>query len=112
MLLAGDDFVQDLNLRYRAVDKPTDVLSFGQDDPDLLGDIAISVDTARRQAKKARWPLSSELALLAVHGLLHLAGHDDLSEAGAREMEGITRAVLESSGIAMPLEEHPFFQNI
>ena len=111
LLLADDSFIQQLNKEYRRLDKPTDVLSFAQDDQELLGDVAISVETARRQAKSARWPLSSELALLGVHGLLHLAGYDDTTEEGAREMERVTRDVLKESGIHLPEEEHPFFQN-
>ena len=92
------------------MDKATDVLSFPQEDPLLLGDVVISVETAARQADAARWHFASELALLAVHGLLHLVGHDDADEAGARQMERLTRRVLTEAGIALPSSEHPFFQ--
>ena len=111
VLLAGDAFIRDLNLRYRGMDKPTDVLSFPQDEPLLLGDIAISVETASAQAARVEWPLASELALLAVHGLLHLAGYDDVEEEDAREMEALTRRGLAAARIELPAATHPFFQS-
>jgi probable rRNA maturation factor len=94
------------------VDKPTDVLSFSQDDPLILGDIVISVDTATRQALDARWPLESELSLLGVHGILHLMGYDDETESGATDMEQITRRILANANVQLPAESHPFFQRI
>lgn len=85
----GVVFVSDLemtklNTTYRRKKKTTDVLSFGNDDPwpvagenrRLIGDVVISVAQADRQAKAARTPLRSELALLLVHGVLHLLGYD------------------------------------
>ena len=109
LLLCGDDFIRDLNSTYRGKDSPTDVLSFAQEDPLLLGDVVISVETATRQAAAADWPLKSELALLASHGLLHLLGYDDESEDGALEMENLSRAALAKAGVAMPDGDHPFF---
>jgi probable rRNA maturation factor len=109
VVLCDDSFIQDLNLRYRQKDKPTDVLSFGLEDDVLLGDIVISVDTAARQADRAGWPLSSEIAMLGVHGLLHLLGYDDTDEDGALTMERETRRVLTVSEIALPPGDHPFF---
>ncbi len=84
-MLAGDDLVRALNRDYRESDRATDVLSFGFADPEslldparavFLGEIYVSVETARRQARAARRPLRRELAHLLVHGLLHLVGHD------------------------------------
>lgn len=80
------------------------------DDPQVLGDIVISLPTARRQAQAAGWPPESELVLLAVHGLLHLLGHDDETVAGAQEMQRRTQEILTECGITLPLESaHPFF---
>jgi len=110
VLLAGDVFVRDLNLRYRGVDSATDVLSFSQEDPIVLGDIVISVETAQAQAQRANWPVDSELALLAVHGLLHLACFDDEEEEDALEMEIKTREALSAASIPLPACDHPFFQ--
>lgn len=110
VVLCNDSFIQNLNREYRAKNKPTDVLSFAQDDPDILGDIVISLPTAARQAAAANWPLESEIALLGVHGLLHLLGHDDETAAGAWEMQRRTEAVLTECGIAVPgAGAHPFF---
>jgi len=88
IVLAGDAWLHELNLEHRDVDAPTDVLSFGAEEgeafpgePDLdevryLGDIAISVETARRQAADAGLTLAEELGHLAVHGLFHILGYD------------------------------------
>jgi len=110
VVLCDDPFIQDLNLRWRGLDKPTDVLSFAQeDDPHLLGDIVISLPTAARQSERAGWPFSSETAMLAVHGLLHLIGYDDQTLAGAQEMQRKTVQTLHACGIALPAGNHPFF---
>ena len=110
IVLCDDLFIQTLNDDYRGKDKATDVLSFAQEDPNLLGDIVISLPTAARQAEAAHWPLESEIALLAVHGLLHLLGYDDETAAGAWEMQRRTEAVLTECGIAVPgAVMHPFF---
>ncbi len=110
VVFCDDLFIQTLNAEYRGKHKPTDVLSFAQDDPDILGDIIISLPTAARQAKAADWPLESEIALLGVHGLLHLLGYDDETAAGAWEMQRRTEAVLTECGITVPgVGMHPFF---
>lgn len=100
VLLTDDDTVRDLNRSYRGLDHPTDVLSFAQRDPashgpaaphalapEVLGDIVISVDTARRQAAERNVGLDTELVHLAAHGALHLLGYDDATDEGAAEME-------------------------
>jgi probable rRNA maturation factor len=111
ILLTDDSRMRELNQQFRGIDKSTDVLSFSQEDPQLLGDIAISLETAARQAEAARWPMPSEIALLGVHGLLHLAGYEDEELADAQEMEGVTRRILSSAGIELPSDEHPFFNS-
>lgn len=110
IVVCDDPYIQNLNAQYRQKDNPTDVLSFAQDDPDVLGDIVISLPTAARQAKAAGWPLESEIALLGVHGLLHLLGYDDETAAGAWEMQRRTEVVLVEAGVAIPnAGTHPFF---
>lgn len=100
ILLADDETVRQLNRDYRFQDRPTDVLSFSQREchpgtpplrvcpgtPEPLGDVAISVETAARQASVHGVDLAEELALLGAHGVLHLLGYDDTSEAGAARM--------------------------
>lgn len=110
VVLCDDPFIQQLNARHRDKNKPTDVLSFAQDDPEYLGDIVISLPTAARQAEAAGWPLEHEVALLGVHGLLHLLGYDDETAAGAWEMQTKTEAALRGAGIPVPeTGTHPFF---
>lgn len=110
VVFCDDVYIQALNAQYRGKDKPTDVLSFAQDDLEVLGDIVLSVPTAERQAEAAGWPLEHEIALLAVHGLLHLLGYDDETETGAWEMQRRTEAALTEVGIAVPERgKHPFF---
>ncbi len=88
--LTTDAQIHALNRDYRAKDKPTDVLAFAQREgpsaklhPTLLGDIVISVETARRQAKRG---LSKELLHLASHGLCHLLGYDHRDDAEEKTM--------------------------
>jgi probable rRNA maturation factor len=77
VLVSGDQTIRSLNARFRGIDAPTDVLSFPAGDADgYLGDIAISVETARRQAEAGGHTLTEEVELLVVHGVLHLLGHD------------------------------------
>jgi probable rRNA maturation factor len=86
--LVGDRRMRRLNRMYRKKDRTTDVLAFPMREshnpcPMLLGDVVISVPTARRQAKESGRSLGDELAALLVHGVLHLCGHDH--ERSARE---------------------------
>ena len=86
--LCDDASIRELNRDYRNKDKPTDVLAFAQReaataDFALLGDIIISVQTAKRQAKKG---LYAELLHLASHGLCHLLGYDHRDDDEERVM--------------------------
>lgn len=85
--LVSDAQIKRLNKLYRNKDKPTDVLSFpiGEKLEDwlILGDIVISVDTAKRQAQELGHSLEEELKRLLVHGLVHLLGYDH--ELGGEE---------------------------
>jgi probable rRNA maturation factor len=94
IVLTGDDQIQELNRVYRKKDKPTDVLSFSQREGELgdragglLGDVVVSVPTARRQARAGGRDLSSELTMLLAHGLLHLVGWDHETPAKDRRMQ-------------------------
>ena len=88
LLLTGDAEIRDLNRRFRRIDEPTDVLTFPSGDVAgaPLGDIAISVDYAIRQAEARRVSLGQELGYLAIHGTLHLLGFDDESDADREVM--------------------------
>ena len=88
-LLTNDAALRRMNRQFRALDAPTDVLSFPLSSPGgALGDIAISVDRAREQAAAYGHDLATELRVLLLHGVLHLLGHDHSSDAGKmRRME-------------------------
>lgn len=120
LLLTDDETVRRLNLEHRGVDRTTDVLSFsfehwghweGDDDapraddadvPDWpthdeeppLGDIVVSVPQAARQAASQGVPLRRELALLIVHGALHLLGYDHYEDEDRETMQALERAAL------------------
>ena len=85
---AGDREVRRANRHFRGKDKATDVLSFPGEEGHL-GDILISVPTARRQAAGAGHPVERELKILLLHGLLHCLGHDHETDSG--EMERLER---------------------
>ena len=90
LLLTTDVAIRELNRDFRRQDKPTDVLAFAQREgpmgathPSLLGDIVISVETARRQARRGYY---GELIMLASHGLCHLLGYDHRDDAETSTM--------------------------
>ena len=78
VLLTDDAMLRDMNRRWRGIDRATDVLSFGEEPEGRAthGDLVISLDRLRAQAKRYRVTAGRELARLVVHGTLHLAGHD------------------------------------
>lgn len=115
LLFADDAEVQVLNREWRAKDKPTNVLSFPmleRDDllalaadgpPELLGDIALALETCAREAEDKGVGLADHAAHLIVHGLLHLAGHDhETSAEDAAAMERLEIKALALLGIADP----------
>ena len=85
-MLTNDAAIRRLNRQFRHKDKPTDVLSFpapGGDGPVVVaGDLAISLDTAARYARRFGHSLQQEVKILLMHGLLHLAGYDHETDDG------------------------------
>lgn len=95
LLLTDDETIRQLNKEYRNKDKSTDVLSFPMEDDIMLGDIAISVDTASRQAAEAEINIDRETAFLFIHGLLHLLGYDhETSQEDEAEMFALQEKIL------------------
>ena len=102
LVFTDDDEIRALNREFRGFDRATDVLSFhmqelqSESDPAgdgvFLGDIVISVETARRRSGRAR--LDKELGRLAVHGLCHLFGHDHHRPDQARRMRALEKQLL------------------
>jgi len=104
VMLADDATVRELNRTYRGIDAATDVLSFSQQEGEAfvgpagaaphLGDVIISVDTARRQAAQAGVSLQDEVSHLLVHGVLHLLGYDHEEPEDAQAMRLQEEAML------------------
>ncbi len=96
IFLTDDEALRRLNQRYFDVNKPTDVLSFPAGEPmpgweqlteaPYLGDVAISIPTAQKQAAAAGHELVQECQLLTIHAILHLLGYDHVAAAQKREM--------------------------
>ncbi len=95
--LTGDRQIQALNCQYRSIDRPTDVLAFAATEayiplpldiaePIYLGDVIISLDTAEKQAQEQNHLLTTELAWLSSHGVLHLLGWDHPDEISLEKM--------------------------
>lgn len=85
-----------LNRAYRGKDGLTDVLSFTLDDQDQLGELVISYDQARKQAKDLKHSVRDEIVFLIVHGLLHLFGHDHETPGEAKKMFALQERILRS----------------
>jgi probable rRNA maturation factor len=97
--LVGDAEIRRLNRRYRGKDRPTDVLSFSLREGEFgdvatsIGDVVISLETAKRQALENGFTLHEEVDRLLVHGILHLAGYDH--EVSPREERRMKRKASE-----------------
>ena len=100
ILLTGDKDIRRLNQEFRSIDQPTDVLSFPQNADEepyipeevILGDIAVSLDIAKAQAKEHGLDFKEEIILLLIHGILHLLGYDhEISEQEEKQMRNKTR---------------------
>lgn len=96
--LVDDRRMRRLNRRYRGEDRPTDVLAFAQDEGPpmpgpaahaLLGDVCVAMGVATRQARTHGTGLNAEVRRLAVHGTLHLLGHDHATPATERRMNAL-----------------------
>jgi probable rRNA maturation factor len=108
VLLTTDAEIRRLNRRFRGKNKATDVLSFPAEadfgGPEkIAGDLAISVDTARRQAAEQGHALATEIKVLMLHGLLHLAGYDHEADGG--KMERRERVLRTRLGLPLGLIE-------
>ena len=122
LLLTSDEEIHRLNLEYRGIDQPTDVLSFPQIEyetpgdlsgaeeqeagcfnPDtgelFLGDIIISLDRVKEQAESYGHGTRREFAFLVAHSMLHLLGYDHMTEKDTEDMEARQARVLEHLGI-------------
>lgn len=122
LLLTNDEEIHRINLEYREIDRPTDVLSFPQVEYDapadftwadeheydcfnpdtgelMLGDIIVSLDKVKEQAEKYGHGNRREYAFLIAHSMLHLLGYDHMTEEDAALMEARQTAILDHLGI-------------
>ena len=100
VVLADDAKLRELNRTWRGLDRATDVLSFGYDDGEgdvVDGDIVVSLERVRAQAKRFRTSPGRELARVVVHGALHLAGLDHEEAAERRRMRAREDRVLRAA---------------
>ena len=112
VMLTDDAGIRTLNLNWRGVDKPTNVLSFpalqtsrpsaADDAPRMLGDIAIAYQTMRKEADEEQKSFEHHLSHLAVHGFLHLIGYDHDKDDDAEAMETLEQEILAQLGIPNP----------
>jgi probable rRNA maturation factor len=107
ILLVGDRKMARLHEEWLGIPGPTDVISFdlagaGPAAGRLEGDVVVSTETARRVARELRWQPRHEVAYCAIHGLLHLAGYDDLAPASRRAMRARERVWLRAAGLPPP----------
>lgn len=109
LVLVDDQYIHQLNLQYRGIDAPTDVLSFALEDgvpmatiPGeelVLGDVVVSLPTAWHQAADYGHDFRREVAYLTVHGVLHLLGYDHDTEVGRQAMRAREEAALVDAGL-------------
>ena len=105
LTLCGDEEIHGVNKEFRGIDRPTDVLSFPMMEfsmPEVyvsLGNIILSVETARGQAEEYGHSLKRELCFLCAHSALHLLGYDHETEDEREEMEAKQREILDALGI-------------
>ena len=106
VLVVDDAEIERMNARFLGVHAPTDVLAFPLEIPqggqDLLGQVVISVDTARRQARRVGVATALELDLLVTHAILHLVGYDDRDPGQARLMHRREREILDTGARVSP----------
>ena len=99
-----------ISIRYRGIDRPTNVLSFPGDGelsqveapPALLGDVVMARDVVRREAREQAKSMADHVSHLTVHGVLHLLGYDHEDDGDADVMETAEREILAGLGIADP----------
>ena len=107
VIIVNNEIIHKLNKEYRNIDRETDVISFALEDekemPDdkvrMLGDIYISIDKAKSQAKEYGHSLKRELCFLMTHGFLHLLGYDHMTKEDEEVMFGLQDKILNEYGV-------------
>ena len=108
IVLAEDSFVHQLNLEYRHIDKPTNVLSFPVPFIDVpmhpMGDIVLALETIEREAAEQKKTFEEHFVHLLIHGALHLSGYDHILDEEAKIMEALETKKIMSLGFNDPYE--------
>lgn len=101
IIIVDNEGIKHINQTYRHLDKPTDVISFPNDDPldDSIGDIFISLEQAKIQSDEYGHSFEREVGFLAVHGYLHLLGYDHHTPEEEKEMFEKQEAILKSANL-------------
>ena len=116
VVFANDKFLRNLNMLYRNVDRPTNVLAFPNSNlqnPEcfndvkhkLLGDIVISFETIKKESNEVNKPFKDHTAHMVTHGMLHLLGFDHDTNKNAIEMEALEIEILKKLGFPLNLEK-------
>jgi len=105
VVFIGDKLMQQLNKEWRHKDKVTDVLSFRSDDSefieaDFLGELFIDFKQIERQAKELNHSVKYELIFITVHGVLHLLGHNDDTDAESKAMLALGEKLIKKFSLA------------
>jgi probable rRNA maturation factor len=114
LLLSDDAHVKSVNQEWRAIDKPTNVLSFPSVEPNkimrapFLGDIIIAYETVKREADHDGKDFADHFTHLVVHGFLHLVGFDHQTEQDAKKMEALETRILAALDIPDPYADADF----
>ncbi|MDD3453164.1 MAG: rRNA maturation RNase YbeY [Bacilli bacterium] len=107
VILVDNEYIHELNKKYRHIDKETDVITFALEDHEdikydnfrLLGDIYISIDKAKTQAEEYNHSFKREICFLAVHGFLHLLKYDHMNEIDEKIMFDRQELILNEENI-------------
>lgn len=107
IIIVDNEKIHAINKEYRGIDRETDVISFALEDDKsmilvgnrVLGDIYISIDKAKEQAKLYNHSLKRELCFLSIHGLLHLLGYDHMNKEDEEKMFSLQKEILDKYGI-------------
>lgn len=108
VIITNNEFIHELNRKYRNIDRETDVISFALEDDNIfpeieekvLGDIYISIDKAKSQAVEYGHSFKREICFLAVHGFLHLNGYDHMEKEEEKIMFGLQEEILNEAQIS------------
>ena len=106
IIIVHNDYIHELNKKYRGIDRETDVITFALEDDQtfnpeerILGDVYISVDKAKSQSEEYGHSFLRELSFLAVHGMLHLLGYDHMKKEEEEVMFKLQEEILDEMDI-------------